>query len=383
MGTLKYEPIFQIQVKNHFYQDENSREFVLVPTVETWERFANYRFKARTFENGIEVYNESRKTDTGFEPVFPVEDIADYTRFTFVMQVKDGQNADTMKVDAGQPDSYGTLGNAIYYFDNGTADDQDLKPLATNPAKIALSTFILNFHYKPVSGSGDQTLDVFGPEDPTGAGTPLVTKTVSFNTATGSYDAQIDLVLELNPVAPAKGKYMLKLGTLNTQYFYVDENLMFGKPFGVIEIRKPTLDWATPGDYSINFAPAPLNWRYHFLFKSGEFDPPDPPANIYVYSVVDTVGSLEFCYGGTVGGDPTHVIFYSADDASATDGAPDLHAEAAVDAAEMAIAGIDLKLGSTSVVMDLANPTVDHLVVVDKSLPVAGLVIYADVFVYL
>jgi hypothetical protein len=373
MATQKFVPIFKIQVKNDFYKSKSTEDIVLQPTAETQALFASYRLRARNTESGIEIYSEHRKSGNTFSPIVPIADIPDLTRFTFLLVAKTAAIMQNTLLHIQQPRLYGALGNRVYYFDNGIHDTEILLPVNTIPQTIQLTDTIVDYRYASTI-AGPKTLDVYGPEDPSGSGLSILT--LSVPNVGNEYCAQIDLVEALEPIAPTKGSYRFELDGLDVQHIYVDQDLLYHKPLAIITIRKPDVhNWVTsPGNYSIHFAAAPLNWRYHFIFKSGTNPIPD---SAHVYEVLDTFGPLKFAYGGLVtSGTSPKMIFYSA--TASTDSRAGTHpAIDPIPASEVGKVGINLRLNNdTNICTDLCNPSAANLV--DD-----GTTVYAEVYINL
>ena len=300
----KYQSLFSINASQPYYAIGSFEDLEIIPDAITQQLFRGFKWKARLLDSAIEVYYESTKNGIVFEPVVPGTEIEDYKIFTFLIRAKAGRFPLITKLKDISDGQYGELAGKVFYFDNLHVNSSILLDLNEypGPSKTArISAKIANYEFEDAAITAPVTLNVFGPEvDYPPAGTPLIS--IDITQKQGDFfRAEVDLREDPD------GRYIFQLeksgtGVLDTAQYYASDTLIRNKPFGIIVIRKPATNdwWTTPGEYDLRFTNIDLVWRYHFVYKSGTYSPPDPGA---VYKVVDSNAMpLKFAYEGTTTG---------------------------------------------------------------------------------
>jgi hypothetical protein len=269
---IKYDILFEVDVRHGFYTSGFSHDFVIEPTNESAELLNRYGLIWRSSENGFKVYAPVVPDTNPPQLARPLDGAS--LKFSFLVSIANKSLENITHLPDYDPN------RSIYYFSNLQEDiDGDIRFLGDHIANSriaapveAIKTPILNYKFdNPVSEAEFTLTDMFGieytPEHP------------QFN-----YDEQtLAFQHNLGKIAGMKsGRYIMTDNQGGSLPFYFSRDLYGKDVFGIIEIFTNTTKFTDPeidlvpvnyrfvdndqitgqGHYSLGLTAAQQKWMY-------------------------------------------------------------------------------------------------------------------------
>ncbi len=254
--NIQYNTLFTINLRHNYYTSGLCPDFNLVPTAECQANLRRFGLGAKQVGGVLVVYFEQN-----FGAPKPRLTLTDWTRFSFVMQLKQFAFYNyTVLPKALKPFLFSNLdenGAEKAANTEGVILSKTNMPDATDLMDVKSNAFSVNHQL----GTTAVNLSIFRPAIGFQLAKTVEARPLTKSTAVNLPDFQNGLVKIESDSSPTP------------QYVYSDKHLATGQPFGIIEIWKgATTNYNTPQVFTLNWTRKQDFWRYFIVKKDDSLD---------------------------------------------------------------------------------------------------------------